>query len=69
MNKKYPEEDFFVIGGGDIFEQVLPYADRMYITEIDESFEGDTYFPDFPEAEWELTKNVTGKKDEKNLYE
>lgn len=68
-NTENPEEEYFVIGGGNIFEQVLNYADRMYITWIDEAFDGDTYFPDFPETEWELTKKDKGEKNEKNPYD
>jgi dihydrofolate reductase len=68
-NKKNPDEEFFVIGGGNIFEQVLPYADRMYITWIYEAFKGDTYYPDFSEVEWKLTVKEKGIKNEKNPYD
>lgn len=68
-NKDNPQEEYFVIGGGDIFKQVLPFADRLYITWIDEDFEGDTFFPDFSLDEWELTSKSKGKKDEKNPYD
>lgn len=68
-NQENPNDEFFVIGGGNLYEQVLPYADRMYITEIDESFHGDTYFPAFQSHEWELTSKVKGKKNEKNPYD
>lgn len=63
-----PEKELFVIGGGNIFRQVMPQADRMYITWIDEAFEGDTYFPDFDESDWELTSKEKGEKNEKNPY-
>ncbi|MBY7143532.1 dihydrofolate reductase [Virgibacillus sp. NKC19-3] len=68
-NKADSEEEFFVIGGGEIFQQALPYADRMYITFIDESFEGDSYFPEFNEKEWNLTSKEKGEKDAKNPYD
>lgn len=68
-NTENPGEEFFVIGGGDIFEQVLSYADRMYITWIDEAFDGDTYFPNFSDTEWKLTKKEKGEKNEKNPYD
>jgi len=67
-NEQHPEEELFVIGGSAIFEQILPIADRMYITFIDESFEGDTFFPEFNEADWELTSKVKGEMNEKNQY-
>src|SRR5690625_4711624 len=68
-NKKNPEQEFFVIGGGNLYEQVLPYADRLYITEIDELFHGDTYFPSFKADEWELTSKVKGEKNNHNSYD
>lgn len=69
LNEANPKEEFFVVGGGDIFKQVLPYAHRMYITVIDESFEGDTYFPEFSKAEWKVTSTEKGIKDTKNPYD
>ncbi|CDO02088.1 Dihydrofolate reductase [Oceanobacillus picturae] len=68
-NKKNPEKEYFVIGGGRLFEQVLPFADRMYITLIDEAFQGDTYFPEISYADWEETSKVKGEKDESNPYD
>ncbi len=46
-------ETAFVIGGATVYEAFLPLADRMLLTEIDASYEGDTYFPDFDREEWE----------------
>lgn len=68
-NEKQPGKEFFVIGGATIFEQVLPFVDRMYITWIDESFEGDTKFPAFSEEDFHLTSNEKGEKNEKNPYD
>jgi dihydrofolate reductase len=39
--------EVMIIGGNQIFTQSLPLADRLYITLIDETFEGDTYFPSY----------------------
>lgn len=44
--------DCFVIGGGAVFEQALPLAERIYATVIDGDVAGDTFFPALPEAEW-----------------
>ncbi|KPH74764.1 dihydrofolate reductase [Oceanobacillus caeni] len=68
-NEENPDEEFFVIGGRNIFNQVLPLADRMYITWIEEEFAGDTYFPAFSDSDWVLTTKVKGDKDEKNPYD
>src|SRR5699024_4695750 len=66
LSKKHPEKEFFVIGGANVIKQVLPFADRMYITWIDDSFEGDTFFPAFSETDWVLAKKEKGEKNERN---
>ncbi len=48
------EEEIFIMGGGMIYEQFLPMADRLYLTRIDKSFEADTYFPIINFDEFEL---------------
>ncbi|NBJ69965.1 MULTISPECIES: dihydrofolate reductase [Clostridia] len=68
-NQDQPGEEYFVIGGAHVFEQILGEADRMYITWIDHSFTGDTYFPAFSKEDWQLVSKVKGKKDEKNPYD
>ncbi len=40
-----PRKELMVIGGGQIYEQAMPFADRLYLTEIDAEIEGDAYFP------------------------
>lgn len=69
MEKNEPNKEWFVIGGSVLFEEMLPYADRMYLTYIDASFEGDTYFPEYDESEWTLVSETKGKKDDKNPYD
>ncbi|MGN0613931.1 MAG: dihydrofolate reductase [Porcipelethomonas sp.] len=44
--------DIFISGGALLYEEALPIADKMYITEIDAEFEGDTFFPDFCQEEF-----------------
>lgn len=41
------EEIVFCIGGGEIYEQILPKTDKLFVTEIHLSYEGDTYFPEY----------------------
>ncbi|WLR46800.1 dihydrofolate reductase [Halobacillus litoralis] len=69
MEKNNPNKEWFVIGGSVLFEKMLPYADRMYLTYIDASFDGDTYFPEYDETEWTLVSETKGLKDEKNPYD
>ncbi len=48
MAKNQPgSEEVFVIGGGEIYKQALPLADKLYLTVIDQEIEGDTFFPDY----------------------
>ena len=56
-----PAGESFVIGGEHMYRELLPYADTMYITEIEEDFEGDAYFPRFDPLEWTLEENVEGE--------
>lgn len=48
------EEEVFIMGGGMVYEQFLPLADRLYLTRIGKSFEADTYFPYVNFGEWDL---------------
>ena len=41
------EEIVFIIGGGEIYRQTLSMADKLFVTEIHEEFDGDTYFPEY----------------------
>lgn len=43
----WPEE-VFIVGGGEIYRQTLPFADTLYLTIIEKDFEGDAYFPELP---------------------
>lgn len=62
------EKEWFVIGGAEIYKQLLPRADRLYITEIHESFEGDTYFPSFSKDEWKEISREKHSSDDRNKY-
>ena len=50
---KNNEEEIFICGGASIYKQFLPYADKLYLTEIDsEDKEADTFFPEFQKDNW-----------------
>lgn len=49
------ENDAFVIGGQSLFEQALPFADILYLTEIQDIFEADTFFPSFNKQDYQRT--------------
>jgi len=44
-----PDDEVFVIGGATIYKLFLPYTEKLYITEVDDAPEADTYFPDYSE--------------------
>lgn len=67
--EKNSEEEYFVIGGAEIFKALLSFADRLYITFIHEKFEGDTLFPPFIMNEWELISSEVGPKNSENPYD
>lgn len=60
-------EEIMVIGGGEIYAAALPLADRVYLTRIDATVDGDTAFPDLPSDHWRLGSRELmekGAKDE-----
>lgn len=57
-----------VIGGGQIYAQTLPRADRLYVTHVDASPEGDTRFPEIDAAAWRPVREETVPADERNSY-
>ncbi len=61
-------EEFFVIGGGEIFSWLLPYAQKMYLTLIHEDFVGDTFFPVYAPDQWTVLAQKDGMVDENNVY-
>jgi dihydrofolate reductase len=47
-------DEVFIVGGGEIYMQSMPYVDRIYLTRIDAEFEGDTLYPELKPDEFEL---------------
>lgn len=60
--RHFDTEEVFVAGGASIYEQFLPLADRLVLTEINNTYEGDTTFPTWDETEW--TETAREKRDE-----
>lgn len=48
----YQEKEIFIIGGAEIYQQTLAYCHRLYLTEIQQEFEGDAFFPEFDRNDW-----------------
>lgn len=56
-------DNIYIIGGGSVYQQALPYASMMYLTEINASATADTYFPSFTASEWNSLTLKTGTED------
>ncbi|MFL5766120.1 MAG: dihydrofolate reductase [Bacteroidia bacterium] len=69
LAKESGDEEIFIIGGAEIFRQSLNITDRIYLTKIHHSFEGDVFFPELNASEWVETSRNKGITDEKNKYE
>ena len=61
------ENENFVIGGAQIYSILMPKCQKLYVTQVDKDFVGDTYFPVIHENEWEVTEKIEGPKDENDF--
>ena len=62
------ENENFVIGGAMIYNLLMPYVTKMYVTEIKKDFEGDTFFPTINSDIWEEVSREEGPEDSKNNF-
>ena len=62
------EKELFIIGGAQIYEQALPLAHQLYLTEIKAEISGDTYFPEIDKDQWEEASRVAHAADEKHQF-
>jgi len=61
-------DESFVIGGGSVYRQFLPYTNKLYLTLVDKDFEADIFFPDIDFNEWHLIEKEDHAPDEKNDF-
>ena len=59
----------FVIGGATLYAAALPVAERVYLTAIDATVEGDTFFPELAPEKWREVSRERREQDEKNAYD
>ena len=69
LEENHGNEEIFIIGGADIYRQILPACHRVYLTRIHHSFEGDAFFADLDHKEWALVSEEDFTADEKNIYD
>ena len=53
--KNQGQDELLIAGGGSVYEQALPYTDKIYATEIEADFDGDVFFPEINPEEWKET--------------
>lgn len=58
------DEEVFILGGATIYKQLLPVTDNMYLTQVDEEYEADTFFPNFDHRHWKITEIIEITDDE-----
>ena len=52
--KEIENNEIFIMGGGEIYKEAMPYADKLYLTLVHQSFEGDVFFPNYAEFKKEV---------------
>ena len=62
------DEECFVIGGAQVYRQMMPLAQKIYATRIHHSFQADSWFPEISAGEWQLQSTVLHAPDEKHAY-
>lgn len=60
--------EFFVIGGSSLYEEAMPHATRLYVTQIEAVIEGDVSFPDINWAGWSSIRNERHEIDEDHAH-
>lgn len=68
IEKMDPEKENFIIGGGSIYRQFMPYAQKLYITRVHKAFEADTFFPEISPDAWQLTNSQLIDNDPQNDF-
>ena len=63
-----PDEDIYIIGGARVYEQAIGKADRLCLTEVDDTpAQADAFFPDY--SDWQVVNKEAHPKDERHEYE
>ena len=61
-------DEALIIGGSQLYQQALPFADRLYLTQVHHQVDGDAYFPEIFDADWELVEREDFSADDRNPY-
>ncbi|NEV93832.1 dihydrofolate reductase [Psychroflexus sp. YR1-1] len=69
LKVSYDQDDVFIIGGGEIYKQAMPYADKIELTRVHDTFDADAYFPEIDESKWKLIQSEYHEKDERHKHD
>jgi dihydrofolate reductase len=69
VKENHNNEEIFIIGGADIYRQTISICDKIYLTRIHHSFEGDAFFSDLNEKDWAIVSEEDFTADDKNIYD
>ncbi len=61
-------KEIFIIGGGEIYKQSMNIADKIYLTRVHATLEGDAFFPELDKTKWQMTDNIDFAADEKHAH-
>ncbi|GAA4805993.1 dihydrofolate reductase DfrA [Olivibacter ginsenosidimutans] len=68
--KEREDDEVFIVGGAQIYEEAMPFTDKIYLTVIQQVFEdADTFFPPISDEKWQLEQVEHHESDEKNPYD
>lgn len=69
IDNQRKKDEIFIIGGGEVYHQALPFAERLYLTKIAAEFvDADTFFPEIDYSEWNELSREVHTADDKNPY-
>ncbi len=60
------DDENFIIGGGSVYNQFMPIADKLYLTKVHKDFEADIFYPEIDFSKWELIHSETDLYDDKS---
>ena len=66
---KKMDEEIYIIGGGNIYEQTIDLAEKLEVTQVNAELKADIFFPKINPKIWNKTNEISHEKDEKNEYD
>ena len=67
IEKMEPGQENFIIGGGSVYRQFLPLADKLYLTLVKKDYHADTFFPEINFSEWKTVEETDSQDDNHNF--